>query len=490
MVPLIGTDQINGILETVKNLGEPAEGSDEPNRLDLTVAHFHEVYERLGLTAGERALRGKTSWAQVPPFAGTNWGFQDGDLKAFLATLAKVLTPVNGILELLLAGEGKTLNLLGIVDIKGSNGYDYAIIPLLEALGLSSGNVKNMAAYKSAYAADETQLLGYILERIGYQVDYILGKPVDRLTEILPTFAYFVSNEGFYLAVRNLLSPVYTVVNTVMTLFNINLEEKLNLSKLLNSFEIGINVLGKKYGFHIPEIDWTKLAKEGADGTKEVTTSRSQAANSFSAAMRKSELPSYIKNYPVGYEGRAQKTTQTKIIADKGDTLTAVLTWLLKMFGEQGNREALAKWLSDVFDLVEGGGARQAVGYGVNEMFNACDANHVAEIIISSLFSLLGIGVVIDAAFNGDVNTVKAILQRIFHALAEGPDTCIYSGIADAMESITGVWKETVGTDEDYHEAVDQAQQTVDNTKKSLNWFQRLIQAIKNFFAKLFRFGR
>ena len=490
LVGVIGTDQINGILETVKNLGEPAEGSNEPNRLDLTVAHFHEVYQRVGLTAGERALRGKTSWAQVPSFAGTNWGFQDGDLKNFLATLAKILTPANGILELLLAGEGKTLNLLGIVDIKGSNGYDYAIIPLLEALGLSSGNVKNMAAYKSAYAADETQLLGYILERIGYQVDYILGKPVDRLTEILPTFAYFVSNEGFYLAVRNLLSPVYTVVNTVMTLFNINLEEKLNLSKLLNSFEIGINVLGKKYGFHIPEIDWTKLAKEGADGTKEVTTSRSQAANSFSTAMRKSELPSYIKNYPVGYEGRAQKTTQTKIIADKGDTLTAVLTWLLKMFGEQGNREALAKWLSDVFDLVEGGGARQAVGYGVNEMFNACDANHVAEIIISSLFSLLGIGVVIDATFNGDVNTVKAILQRIFHALAEGPDTCIYSGIADAMESITGVWKETVGTDEDYHEAVDQAQQTVDNTKKSLNWFQRLIQAIKNFFAKLFRFGR
>ena len=115
-------------------------------------------------------------------------------------------------------------------------------------------------------------------------------------------------------------------------------------------------------------------------------------------------------------------------------------------------------------------------------MFNACDANHVAEIIISSLFSLLGLGVVIDATFNGDVNTVKAILQRIFHALAEGPDSCIYAGIADAMESITGVWKETVGTDEDYHEAVDQAQQTVDNTKKSLNWFQRLIQAIKNFF--------
>ena len=483
VVPLIGTDQINGILETLKGL-------DEDGRLDLTVQHFHEVYARIGLTTGERLLRGKTSWADVPAFEGTNWGFRDGDLKNFAKTLAMILTPLNGLLELLLVGEGETLTLLGIVDIKGSNGYDYAIIPLLEALGLSANNVKNLAAYKAAYAADETQLLGYILERLAYQIDWILGKPVDRLMEILPTFGYFVSNEGFYLAVRNLLSPVYTIVDTVMTLFSIDLSEKLNLSKLLNSFEIGINVLGQKYGFHIPEIDWTKLARQGADGTTEVATSRSQAANSFAVAMRKAELPSYIANYPVGYEGRAQKTTQTKIIADKGDTLTLVLTWLLKMFGEQQNREALAKWLSDVFDLAEGGGARQAVGYGVNEMFNACDANHVAEIIISSLFSLLGLGIVINEAYNGNVNNVKAILQRIFQALADGPDTCMYAGIADAMESITGVWKETVGTDEEYHEATEEVHQTVENTKQTLNWFQRLIQAIKNFFSKIFRFGR
>ena len=490
IVPLIGTEQINGILETVKNLGEPEEGSTEPNRLDLTVTHFHEVYQRIGLSTGERIFRGKTSWADIPTFAGTNWGFRDGDLKAFAATLAKILTPLNGILELLLMGEGKTLTLLGIVDIKGSNGYDYAIIPLLEALGLSANNVKNMAAYKSAVAGDETQMLGYILERVAYQIDWILGKPVDRLTEILPTFAYFVSNEGFYLAVRNLLAPVFKIVDTVLPLFGVDLGQYLNLSKLLNSFEIGINVLGKKYGFHIPEIDWTKLAREGADGTTEVATSRSQAANPFAQAMRKAELPSYIANYPVGYEGRAQKTTQTKIIADKGDTLTLVLTWLLKMFGEQQNREALAKWLSDVFDLAEGGGARQAVGYGVNQMFDACDANHVAEIIISSLFSLLGLAVVIDAAVEGDVNTVKEILQQIFHALAEGPDTCMYSGIADAMDSITGVWKATVGTDEEYHEVQQEVQQTAENTKQTLNWFQRLIQAIRNFFAKIFRFGR
>ena len=483
LVGVIGTDTVNGVLETLKDL-------DDEGRLDLTVGHFYEVYNRIGLTAGAKKLKNLTSWADVPSFAGTNWGFSDGDLKNFLATLAKVLTPANGILELLLIGEGETLSLFGIVDIKGSNGYDYAIIPLLEALGLSSGNVKNLAAYKSAYASDETQLLGYILERLGTQIDWILGKPVDRLMEILPNFAYFMSNEGFYLAVHNLLAPVYTIIDAVLPIFGINLEEVLNLSKLLHGIDLGIEVFGAKYGFHIPEIDWTKMAKQGASGTTEVTTSRSKDANSFATAIRKNELPSYIKNYPTGYENRAQKTTQTKVVADKADTLTMVLTWLLKMFSEESNREALAKWLSDVFDLVEGGGARQAVSYGVNQMFDACDANHVAEIIISSLFSLLGLGVVIDATFNNDVNTVKAILQRIFQALADGPDTCIYSGIADAMESITGVWKETIGTDEEYHEVKDEISQTVDNTKKSLNWFQRLIQAIKNFFSKLFRFGR
>ena len=329
--------------------------------------------------------------------------------------------------------------------------------------------------------------------------------PVDRLMGIIPNFAYIVSNEGFYLAVRNLLAPVFTVLDTVLSLFGTDLTDTLNLSKLLHSFEIGIEVLGKKYGFHIPEIDWTKLAHEGAEGTEQWATSRSKAANSFvdNQAVRKRQMSDYIAKYPgevtrlqedetasVTYANRAHKTTQTHVIADKGDTLTAVLTWALKMFSEPGNREALANWLSDVFDLVEGGGARQAVGYGVNEMFNACDANHMAEIIISSLFSLLGLGIIIDASVNGNVNTVKAILQRIFHALAEGPDTCIYSGIADAMESITGVWKETVGTDEQYHETTHEVQQTVENTQKSLNWFQRLIQAIKNFFARLFRFGR
>ena len=524
VIPLLAN--ADSILETVKGIATIVDG-DETKPLDLTLAYFNKVYKQEGedgyrfeKTAAKKAAQkaaqlfgNLTSWADVADayyadghnLQGTDWGFRDGDIFGFATALATILSPLNDVLELLLIGNGKSLKLLGIAEIKGSDGYDYAIIPLLEALGISANHVKTLAAYKTYVGNCKSEkLLDEILYRLVNQVDWILGKPVDRLTEILPTFGYFVSNEGFYLAVRNLLSPVFKVVDTVLPIVGIDLGQYLNLSKLLNSFEIGINVLGAKYGFHIPEIDWTKLARQGADGTTEVDTSRSQDANSFvnAKALRKSQMDDYISRYPAEaaakddpsvekrYYGTAQKTTQTKIIADKGDTLTLVLTWLLKMFGEQQNREALVRWLSDVFDLAPGGGAEQAVGYGVNEMFNACDANHVAEIIISSLFSLLGLGIVINEAYDGNVNNVKAILQRIFQALADGPDTCMYSGIADAMESITGVWKETVGTDEEYHEATQEVQQTVENTKQTLNWFQRLIQAIKNFFAKIFRFGR
>lgn len=47
------------------------------------------------------------------------------------------------------------------------------------------------------------------------------------------------------------------------------------------------------------------------------------------------------------------------------------------------------------------------------------------------------------------------------------------------MEQMTGVWYETIGPDDDHKEAEEEAEE-------SLNWFQRLIKKIKEFFAKIF----
>ena len=47
------------------------------------------------------------------------------------------------------------------------------------------------------------------------------------------------------------------------------------------------------------------------------------------------------------------------------------------------------------------------------------------------------------------------------------------------MEQMTGIWNVTIGPEEDKDEAQEEAQE-------SLNFFQRLIKKIKEFFAKIF----
>ena len=151
------------------------------------------------------------------------------------------------------------------------------------------------------------------------------------------------------------------------------------------------------------------------------------------------------------------------------------------MFGDAHNREALVQWLTDVFELQSG--MQQTVRYGINQMFDACSNNQVPDIIVSALFQGLGIGITIDKAIEGNVVEIQKILETIFGALSSN-NHCFYAGLADVMEKLTGeAWNKTVGTHEDYHDAVDSGQE-------SLNWFQRLLAKIKAFFQKIFSIFR
>ena len=47
------------------------------------------------------------------------------------------------------------------------------------------------------------------------------------------------------------------------------------------------------------------------------------------------------------------------------------------------------------------------------------------------------------------------------------------------MENLTHVWEDTIGSDQDHED-------TKEEVKETLNWFQRLIQKIKEFFQRIF----
>ena len=437
------------------------------------------------------------TWTDVGSFADVKWNFAKGDIKGFVEAISGVLLPLNDVLELLLMGEGKYLNVLGIVSIAGGDGYDYAIIPLLEAFGLAADEVKTEVAYKQAVADDKINLLGYILGKVADFAEELLASPVDGLLSILPNLAYFLSNEGLLLTVKNLLAPIYDVIKLLLPILGIDIESFLRIEELLHNIDLGIVIAGVEYGFHIPVIDWLEFAQYGAKEIKEVATSRSNPgnapnastwANSFKENVLASPLDENNPDASLHYAKYLElhddaltnkdhfKNTQTAVLADKGDTLTYLLTWVLDMFGEESNREALVQFLVDFFDLQAG--AETTVRYAVNELFNQADAYGASDMLVGSLFAALGVGIQLEAALMGDIATLQQIYKDLFKALGDGSG-CAYGSIAKVMEDLTGVWEETVGSDKEHEDATQEAEET-------LNWFQKIIKKIKEFFNKIF----
>ncbi len=224
-------------------------------------------------SAAAKTLNGVSSWSKV---SSLNWRFQDGDQDGFIEALSAALRPLNDLLALLLVEgnidlsglvnsvdvntgafklqDGKlvitvsgkdvdsedstiTIDLGGVLkqlQIYGGNGYDSAIIPLLEALGCTG--VKTYSHYVSDYNKAKDNLLINVLNPIFSLVDKIAEKPFDTLTGMLPNLAYFLENGGLGQFVNNLLSPVTKLISD-LDAKGINIDEiiKMIAGKDLNT---------------------------------------------------------------------------------------------------------------------------------------------------------------------------------------------------------------------------------------------------------------
>ena len=264
----------------------------------------------------------------------------------------------------------------------------------------------------------------------------------------------------------------------------IDLNKFLNLEELLDSISIGIE-LGQfgKYQLNIPKLDFRELAAQGAANIVEVETARSTPgktsvtpwANSFKDKMTADQYAGYISDKDID-NAALYKETQTTIVADTGDTLVYLLTWALDMFATEENQQSLINWICDFFELKSG--ARTTVEWAVKELFNKAELFNSTDILVSALLYALGMGVVISESLMGNVASIQDIFKQLFEAIADG-STVSYGDIARVMEDLTHVWEDTVGGEDDYQGAVDEGKQT-------LNFFQRFIQKIKDFFKRIF----
>ncbi len=187
-----------------------------------------------------------------------SWGFEDGDKEGFTKALTKILSPFIPLLSCLLAEN--TTTLMGAVTIPGSDGYNTAIIPLLEALGCPSDSIKTYADFKKG--AGTEQMLTDILTPVCALLDELAASPIKTACRILPNIVYFFNSGLMNSFIENLIYPVTGMLSAAglgdvfSSVFNALPETDLNatVSSLTSGIDLGIT---------LPELDISKLGTLG-----------------------------------------------------------------------------------------------------------------------------------------------------------------------------------------------------------------------------------
>ncbi len=100
------------------------------------------------------------------------------------------------------------------VGVNGINGYEGAIVPLLDVLQVSNSKIKTFKQYQKDCKKAKDNVILDVLNPLMSFVDTLLDKPFDTLTSVLPNLAYFIDNNGIGQLLDNLLAPVTNILKT------------------------------------------------------------------------------------------------------------------------------------------------------------------------------------------------------------------------------------------------------------------------------------
>ena len=151
-----------------------------------------------------------------------SWGFADGDRDAFTNAVLGILSPFEPLYGFLFKGEKVHLfDKSADIVLNGNNGYDNAIVPLLEALGCA---VKD----ESEFTAEQT--LKVVFETIYAKLDEITADPINAVVDLIPGVAYYLSSNALSTSIRNLLHPIYVIVDTIRPIYEIDFEQLIEIN--------------------------------------------------------------------------------------------------------------------------------------------------------------------------------------------------------------------------------------------------------------------
>lgn len=209
-----------------------------------------------GYSKAYKALSGANSWGEVS-LKGVTWGFSDGSRRGFQNALTAVLRPLFPLLRTVLAGEDMVI--MNSITVRGADGYNTAVIPVLEALGCSTIGIKSYSSYKNSSAGDG--VLKNILEPVFDLLDGLCESPVKTIVDVLPNIVYFMESGSLEKCISNLLLPITSILNRTPGVIEIPLDAT-ELTKQLDINTL-MNDMLKNMGISGLELDLKQLASLG-----------------------------------------------------------------------------------------------------------------------------------------------------------------------------------------------------------------------------------
>ena len=330
---IYGAFEENGLTEMLMLLGVDT----SPSGVSALLTEYDYKNARDVLNKAKR-------WSEVK-LNGVRWGFYDGSRNGFQKALVDVLRPIYPLLRVVLAGED--LIILNSITVKGADGYNTAVIPILEALGCSSYDIKNYEAYKSRAGSDK--IIDYVLEPVFDLVDDVCEKPVYTLTEKLPNIIYFMNSGSLEKCISNLLLPVTAVTDKLSGIYSMDfdtasLTSELDLNKLLSG-------MTESSGIKLAEFDIKALASYG---TAQVRESKATL--------------------------NGQKVSYTYIEANQTAVLMSLLRVLARTLKLPGNENLLMGAMGS------DGGNFEAYSSSISEQFAAMTEDELIEWLYNLLF--------------------------------------------------------------------------------------------------------
>lgn len=144
------------------------------------------------------------------------------DRASFVQGLYQILYPIFPVLDWLLFADdleffdkdtdinNTTVNgsdIQVLINLPGTEGFNYALVPLLEALGVAIPAVKEGDGTAEVFYTFANNLLA--------RAEAILANPVDEALALLPNLIYFINANGLSAIVNNLAGGILALLDTV-----------------------------------------------------------------------------------------------------------------------------------------------------------------------------------------------------------------------------------------------------------------------------------